>query len=124
MKIQSNSFWDFKHKKIYTSTKEKLLDLIAGVIFIDLLATFFTDLWITLLPNIFHFWLQYLFCDFTGWRSSLSCTLFWVVSIVGLLAIIIHFFRIKRGYFSLGIILRVFISIAILFIGALMFLPM
>jgi len=39
------SFWDFKHKKFYTSRKEKFIDFIASAILIDLLVCIFTDLW-------------------------------------------------------------------------------
>ena len=83
----STNFWDFKHKKNYTSKKEKLLDFIAGFLFVIILI---------ILKYLFRMIFSLGELHFYGFRSF--------VNLLYLIALI-YFFVKKRGYISWGIIL-------------------
>lgn len=85
---RATNFWDFTHKKIYHSGKEKLLDFIAGILFLIISAVIF---------EIIPFGLFF------------SPILF--------LAAIIYFFIIKRGYIPWGIILGLPVYLVIFVLG-------
>lgn len=80
------SFWDFRHKKIYISKKEKFLDFVFG---------FFVGLAIPLILNLLG---GLLFYRTFGFSRIIFNLIFYLI-------LIIYFFIIKRGYISIGIIL-------------------
>jgi len=81
----SVSFWDFRHKRIYLSKKEKLLDFIFGFL-IGIV-----------IPWLLNLLMRLIFYPYGFFRIIFNLTFY--------LALIIYFFIIKRGYISWGIIL-------------------
>lgn len=104
---KSTSFWDFKHKKVYLSTKEKFLDFIFGAfmgIILPLLIgktaqKIFKEL------NEFELFPFYIPENFYAL----------IISAISTVGIIIYFFKIKRFYISFGMIFLFFSLVIICF---------
>lgn len=82
------SFWDFWHKKTYTSGKEKIQDFIIGFIFIIILRYVLVFLF-----NILGLY------GFSGYILSFVIDLFLII-----------YFLIKRKYIALGIICEIILA--------------
>lgn len=93
------TFWDFWHKKVYTSGKEKILDFAAGFIFAIILEFLMGG-------SIFGFY---------GFSNLI---LYFIV----FLAIIIYLLA-KRKYIAFGIICGIILSIIFIIVALFGFLP-
>ncbi len=87
------NFWDFRHKKIYTSGKEKILDFVAGFIFVIILEFLMGR-------GIF------------GFYGFASLILYFIV----FLAIIIYLFT-KRKYIAFGVICGIILPIILIVVA-------
>jgi len=83
-------FWDFRHKKIYLSRKEKFLDFIFG--FLIGIA----------IPWLLNLLMRLIFYPLGFFRI--------LFNLIFYLALIIYFLIIKRGYISFGMILSLPLS--------------
>lgn len=85
-----NKFWDLKRPKVYLSSREKFLDCLFGILIGIILETLIRKT-LSILAIIF---------------SSFIRGLFFPIATICYIGLMIHFFKIKRSYLSLGIILK------------------
>lgn len=95
----SQNFWDFRHKKVYTSGKEKILDFVAGFIF----------------AIILEFVMGWGILGFYGFDSLI---LYFIV----FLAIIIYLLT-KRKYIAFGIVCGIILPIIFIIVALFGFFP-